>query len=199
MSNFQIDPEKFKRHDSLNTLCVNLTGLTADGIIIQDKDWKWLARRFAAAEALAYNQPEWVTNPTEALECHGKTFEDFKKTYEGIATPESCPSYTLAQVFAYIMDEPEAADTVMLDTDLLLKEDGYSRQIINTLLNRTYKEFAQAVAKAYLSLYSRKESPKQFLLGKVNGYSPLADVSSYVKYLAYMESRLCENTAAFIE
>lgn len=194
MSKVQINAEKSKRSDSLNTLCVNLTGLTADGITIQDKDFMWLARRFQSAKAVMCNQPDWVTNPTEALECGGKTFEDFKKVYEGIATPTSCPSYTLAQVFAYIMDA-DAEKTSELANDTFL-DSGYANE---KWFNRLYTELAKAIAKAYLSLYSRKESPKQFLSGKVNGYSPLANVSSYTQYLAYMESKLCENSNAFIE
>lgn len=194
MSNIKIDTEKSKRSDSLNTLCVNLTGLTADSIIIQDKDFMWLARRFQSAKSVMCNQPEWVKNPTEALECCGYTFEGFKKAYEGIATPKSCPSYTLAQVFAYIMDV-DAEKTSELANDTFL-DSGYANE---KWFNRLYTELAKAIAKAYLSFYSRKESPKQFLSGKVNGYSPLADVSSYAQYLAYMESKLCENSNAFIE
>lgn len=172
--------------DSFNSLCVNLTGCTSDGIIIRDEDWQYLARRFAAADAAICAMPEWVTNPSEALREREKTFEDFKHIYEGVATPACCPNYTLEQLFEYIVtgdDEFPVAD--------VFSDKSYAS---DRAVRRLYKELAMAIGKAYLGLYNVKGSPQQFLKGVISGYG-LGDVSNLQKYLACLETRkeFCNN------
>lgn len=198
--------------DSLDTLCINLTGNTADGILIQDKDWMYLARRFMTVYALLCNMPDWVTNPTEGLtECE-MTFENFEKVYEGIATPAGCPNYTLKQLFEYIADDCKSDDIILFSdgdkqspkvcsADTSLDFSFLDRKNNRQPMNRLYKELAKAIAKAYMSLYSRKESPQQFLSGKVEAYSPIMDCSNYQKYIHYLEVRahFCEGFHTGVE
>lgn len=156
--------------DSINSLCQNLTGFTADKIIIRDKDWWYIARRFASADAAICNEPEWFVNPTEALEANEKTFEGFTEAFK----PASCSGYTLAQLFMYIFGEnaEEALNETLLDGDANEK-----------LNNKIYKKLAEAIIKAYLSSYNKKNSPQAFLEGKVEGS---IDISDYQKYLCYV-------------
>ena len=172
--------------DSFNSLCVNLTGCTSDGIIIRDEDWQYLARRFAAADAAICAMPEWVTNPSEALRERKKTFEDFKHIYDEVATPACCPNYTLEQLFEYIVTNDDEFPVADVFSDKSYASDKAVR--------RLYKELATAIGKAYLGLYNVKGSPQQFLKGIISGYG-LGDVSNLQKYLAYLEARkeFCDN------
>lgn len=136
-----------QQEDSFDSLCWNLVGLHANEIPIQEKDWMTLARRIAAAQAYLYNQPDWVSHPSEFLEAGDMTLQNFRTS---IAAGES--GYTLSQLFEYISDDSDissVSDTVLMS--------GFVNE---KWCCGIYKKLASAIAHA---ASGSKVSAKKFL------------------------------------
>lgn len=194
------DCRNVQYHDSFDTLCMNLTGKPAGEILIRKirkKDWMYFARRFMAAYSLLDGfAPEYAANPTEGLDTYDLTFENFKKTYGDDASK----NYTLKQLFEYIVEDTDSGDIILRSNiDKLARKfigESYDPALCSRVgkslqkdTSRIYKELSNAIAKAYMSMYSLKESPQQFLSGEVKEYSPIMDCSDYQKYLHFREVR----------
>ena len=125
---------------SFEEVCEALTGKKAIHISLPEKqaDWDYVARQLVSGGAVLDQHPEWVINPTEAMQTFGYDREDFEKKFK---------HQNLTMLFYYLTSYEN--DEEILDTNY------YNRKAMNSLYIR--------LARACLKCHCPKVSPTAWL------------------------------------
>lgn len=132
---------------TFNQLCGLLTGCPSDNMLLPEKnaDWQYVARQLTSGGAILNQQPDWVVNPTEAMEALGYTREGFQEKYKEYPT--------LSDLFCYLTDSK--------DWEVVLDSSCDNPKVMNSL----YQRLARACLKCSLlqGTYGKAVSPTAWL------------------------------------
>ena len=130
---------------TFNDICRAIAGTDANDICTPEKESDWLsvAKHIIAGYSIITNMPEWVKHPADGLIYCGITLDKFTKKYADTSLEKLYSFVTAESVNDYLLDD---------ETD-----EDVSR---NALMNKTYAQFAKAIAKAYICQNAERDGRK---------------------------------------
>ena len=145
---------------TFNQLCGLLTGCPSDNMLLPEKnaDWQYVARQLTSGGAILNQQPDWVVNPTEAMEALGYTREGFQEKYKEFDEVEKAHP-DVFNILLQILDDGYLTDSK--DWEVVLDSSCDNPKAMNSL----YQRLARACLKCSLlqGTYGKAVSPTAWL------------------------------------